>query len=273
MSWNGKIIGLILGTLLGGPIGLIVGLMLGHFFDIGLFDHLLQKFGIHRNARQSQSGVQRVFFNSTFMIMGFLAKSDGRVSEKEIKLAEDIMKRMSLNEDMRQQAIHLFNVGKQPNFNATDTLNELKRACWHHPNLLRTFLDIQMQMAHIEGAISPAKQRALQFIVRQFGMGGFNFEQFRQQHRAQENYQRYYQQRTQQRDPKQHLIDAYHLLGVAESANNADVKKAYRRQMSKHHPDRLIAQGVPPEMIKMATQKTQQIKSAYDTIKQARGIT
>ena len=37
--------------------------------------------------------------------------------------------------------------------------------------------------------------------------------------------------------------------------------------MNQNHPDKLIAKGLPEEMIKVANDKTQKIKSAYDRIK------
>jgi DnaJ like chaperone protein len=40
--------------------------------------------------------------------------------------------------------------------------------------------------------------------------------------------------------------------------------------MSQHHPDKLIAKGLPEEMIKLATEKTQTIKAAYEQIKKSR---
>ena len=66
------------------------------------------------------------------------------------------------------------------------------------------------------------------------------------------------------------LQDAYHLLGVDELANDADLKKTYRRLMSQHHPDKLVAKGLPEQMIKDATEKTQQIKAAYELIRKSR---
>jgi DnaJ like chaperone protein len=41
--------------------------------------------------------------------------------------------------------------------------------------------------------------------------------------------------------------------------------------MSQHHPDKLIAKGLPDERIKFATEKTQEIKAAYEQIKESRG--
>jgi len=153
----------------------------------------------------------------------------------------------------------------------------LSCACWSRPGLLRNFLEIQMQCAMVDNGMTSGKRNALESLYRQFGLSGFSFDQFERQSRAQQNYQRYYQQRGQQgsqwqQNPQQHLSDAYNLLAVSKSASDSDVKKAYRRAMSKHHPDKLMSQGMPPEMIKMATEKTQQIKKAYDTIKQSRGI-
>ncbi|MGJ8687769.1 MAG: DnaJ domain-containing protein, partial [Spongiibacteraceae bacterium] len=70
--------------------------------------------------------------------------------------------------------------------------------------------------------------------------------------------------------PAQALQDAYKAIGVEETASDAELKKAYRRLMSEHHPDKLIAKGVPEDMIKMATEKSQEIQAAYEMIKKSR---
>lgn len=266
MNWTGKIIGLIVGSLfLGFPFGSLIGLAIGHFFDQGGFRRFSS-----RSTSGQRSPVQKIFFDSTFIIMGFVAKSDGRVSEREIAAAQRVMAQMNLSPEMKQEAIRQFNLGKQPNFNPEHTLKKLRAACWMHPSLLRTFLEIQVQMAHADGQLSAPNRAALQSICQVLGIRGFNFDQFERQYRAGQNYQQYYQQA--QANPRAHLQDAYAILDVPASASDADIKKAYRRLMSKHHPDKLIAKGVPQEMVKLATQKTQQIKKAYETIKKARGL-
>jgi len=58
---------------------------------------------------------------------------------------------------------------------------------------------------------------------------------------------------------------------VDPKASDAEVKKAYRRLMSQNHPDKLVARGLPEEMMKVATEKTQEIKAAYEQVKAARG--
>ncbi len=66
------------------------------------------------------------------------------------------------------------------------------------------------------------------------------------------------------------INEAYDLLGVKASDSDTEIKKAYRRLMSQHHPDKLVSKGLPEEMIKLATEKTQQIKKAYEQIKRER---
>ncbi|MCB1827064.1 MAG: co-chaperone DjlA [Coxiellaceae bacterium] len=270
MLWNGKIIGVVIGAIFGGPLGAGIGLAIGHLFDIGALNKILKHFGFARFANQA-GNVQQIFFDSTFTIMGHLAKSDGRVSENEILAAKNIMSQLNLNSAMRKEAIELFNKGKQANFDINDALNELKHACWNRPSLLRTFIEIQLQMAFADGQrLSPQKHAAFQHICAQLGIHGFNFSHFQNRYRAEQNYQRYQQQ--PQHNPRQHLQDAYKILEISSTATDAEVKKAYRRQMSKNHPDKLVSKGLPPEMMKLATQKTQQIKDAYETIKQARNL-
>jgi DnaJ like chaperone protein len=77
---------------------------------------------------------------------------------------------------------------------------------------------------------------------------------------------------TYQRSSRDSLQDAYGVLGVTAQASDAEVTKAYRRQMSQNHPDKLAAKGLPESMKTVAEEKTRQIRAAYDAIREARGM-
>lgn len=63
------------------------------------------------------------------------------------------------------------------------------------------------------------------------------------------------------------LVDAYKILDVSSDADGKTVKRAYRKLMNEHHPDKLMAKGLPPEMMNVAKEKSQEIQNAYDLIK------
>ena len=67
------------------------------------------------------------------------------------------------------------------------------------------------------------------------------------------------------------LEAAYQALGVAPGAPDQEIKTAYRRLMNEHHPDKLVAKGLPDEMLEMAKDRAREINAAYDLIKQSRG--
>ncbi len=267
MKWTGKIVGSLIGLALAHPITIVLGFFIGHLYDIGWFSRW-----INQGVSSQNSRIQNVFFNCSFMIMGHLAKCDGRVSENEIRIAQSIMDDMNLSAAMKREAIRLFNEGKQRHFNLDKVITQLRMVCWTRPSLLRIFIEIQVKMAYADGnTLSEAKRRVLEYICQKLAITGFRFSQFEDQQRAEQSYQRYqYRHHYHNQNPQAHLSDAYRILGVTASASDAEVKKAYRRLMSQHHPDKLIAKGVPPEMVKLATQKTQQIKKAYEQICQAR---
>lgn len=267
--WWGKFIGGFFGALLAGPIGMLIGVFIGHTFDRGLKTTRVS-FG-HQPGTHTRS--QEVFFNATFLVMGHIAKADGYVSENEIQAAELVMARLGLTGTAKQNAINLFRAGKQPSFNLQQTLDDLFQACHRNPILLQMFVEIQSQMAHADGHLSANKQHVLQIISQRLGIGFYDFSAFEDFFRTghQQSHQRSYQH-AHAAPSRNRLSEAYKLLGIEQTATDAEVKKAYRRLMSQNHPDKLIAKGLPEEMVKLATEKTQNIRAAYDAVCKARGI-
>ncbi|MCK4840819.1 MAG: co-chaperone DjlA [Methylococcales bacterium] len=262
MSWLGKVVGGAFGFMMGGPLGAILGASLGHQFDAGLSGLELDE----KLSPGDQHRVQMVFFTATFSVMGHIAKADGKVTPAEIKLAKRIMDELALAGDMKKAAINLFQQGKEANFPIDDVLNQFRRECHRRTHLIRMFLEIQIQAAYADGVLDLSEEKVLHKICRHLGISRFEYERVKLGFQAQ---QRFYGH-SQQLATKNMLDDAYEILGVSSSASDAEVKKAYRRLMSQHHPDKLVAKGLPEEMMKIAKEKTQQIRKAYETIKQQR---
>ena len=80
-----------------------------------------------------------------------------------------------------------------------------------------------------------------------------------------------YQQNFTQNNEQISLKNAYLLLNAKETDDASSVKRAYRKQMNQCHPDKLAAKGLPDDLIKSATEKTQNIKEAYEIIKRSKG--
>lgn len=262
MSWWGKLVGGGLGFALGGPIGAMIGAMMGHQFDQSAASQRGQ-FGADPG---SQERIQAAFFTATFSVMGHIAKADGRVSPQEIQLAKQMMAEMHLNREQQEAAVKLFNQGKQADFALDEVLEQFRIECHRKTTLMQVFIEIQIQAAYADGTKHPAEERILRHICSVLGYSPDLLSQLESLIFTQ---QRGYQQ-TARAPSESDLANAYRILGVDSSAPDAEVKKAYRRLMNQHHPDKLVSKGLPEEMIKVATNKTKEIQKAYDLIKEYR---
>jgi DnaJ like chaperone protein len=271
MSWWGKLIGGAFGMLLGGPLGAVLGAALGHGFDRGLA--AFPDSGSWSPGQQQR--VQMAFFTATFSVMGSVAKADGRVSRAEIALAEAVMAQMGLTGQQRRVAIDLFTRGKEADFPWRDAVRQFRKECHGRSQLLRIFLEIQIQAAYADGGLTTAEEQMLLQICRDLGFSEVEFRQLEQMIRAERQYQRH--QTGQGRKGAaasrgMSVEEAYGILGIGADASDAEAKRAYRRLLSQHHPDKLVAKGLPEEMMKIATQKTHEIRTAYETIRRTRGL-
>lgn len=282
-AWWGKAFGAFFGFLIWGPAGAFFGILIGNVFDKSLSVYFSNPhLSFHLERRKN---VQKIFFESTFSVMGHIAKADGRVSEEEIMVASELMNEMGLNRNQKAIARDMFSRGKRPDFDFKNTLLNLKHACKDNKELLKLFVDIQYRAAKAD-ALTTAKIRALDTVLINLGFAplhqqfrfheDFSYNPFENQQRAEDSKTQQQQgssssqQRVYQRSQSS-LDHAFAILEISPSNNKQEVKRAYRKLMSKNHPDKLISQGLPQEMIRMANEKTQKIIKAYELISKTKG--
>lgn len=286
-SWWGKFLGAFFGYCIAGPLGILIGLFVGTVVVRRLSDHYANPQWFY--FREKNEAVQKVFFETTFSVMGYIAKADGRVSEQELNMARLLMQEMHLHREQKIEAMHLFNEGKNPHFNLKQKIAELQKACKDNRELLKLFMDIQYQAAKTDD-LTTRKIQVLDVIFSHLGFMPFHqqyrfYEDFGSAHRYTDENEEQQQSKANQsssesyssysnynyKPTRTNLDHAYALIDVSPSASKQEVKRAYRRLLSRNHPDKLISKGLPQEMIKMANEKTQKIVKAYELICTSKG--
>ena len=254
----GKFFGFVIGFMFGRFIGAIFGLWLGHMYD------KRQGFaGAVRGAKERQS----LFFRTTFSVMGHVAKASGQVTETDIRIATLLMDQMHLKGEMRSDAQQAFREGKKADFDLQGTLRSFRAISMGRNELLQMFLEIQIQTALSDGILEPKEHSILLTIAQELGFSRLQFDELLKRWQAEFNFHQ-----TGGGQQKTSISDAYNLLGINSEASDQEVKRAYRKLMNEHHPDKLVAKGLPQEMMELANRKAQDIQAAYDRVKAERGM-
>lgn len=283
MNWEGKLVGGTIGLVTLGPLGAALGLLAGHLFDAGKLGTAL--FG----GRPDPRLVNELFFPTTFRVMGHIAKADGRVTEQEIASARAIMHNLHLQGPQIQAAIGYFTEGKQPGFDLDSALSRLRASIARFPDLAQFFVEIQLQASIAGGGFSEVPRARMQRVALLLGLSSTDFAQL-------ENLLRFRQRASATgagagsgagrgydaggaagglgaaAGGNDWIAQAYSLLEATPQMSDEEVVKAYRRQMSRHHPDKLKANGLPASMLERAKERTQQIQTAYEVIRERRGM-
>jgi DnaJ like chaperone protein len=268
MAWKGTIFGALVGFLVTRTVvGALIGALIGLLYD--------QSVGLNFASSQGPAGasVSEVFFRTTFELMGHVAKSDGRVSEAEIGAARGLMRELNLGPNEVAAAIECFRAGKAPSYDAALGVEQLREACGLRYDLLAAFMELQLRAALAGNGMSPPARSILVRAAERLGMSGLEFARMEAALRARMG------GRSEaggsgagRAGAERGLAECYAELEVSASAADQEVTKAYRRQMSRHHPDKLVARGLPESMAQWAKEKTQRIQEAYEVIRAARGM-
>ena len=164
---------------------------------------------------------------------------------------------------------------RDSSYDVKAVVEQFRIECRRRTNLMRMFVEIQLHAVYADGTLHPAEEKLLGEICETLKFPKFMLRQMEVLVRAGRKAGPGAGDAKQARKPDQtmglSLGEAYQLLGIDKTADKSAAKRAYRKLMSQHHPDKLVAKGLPPEMIKIATEKTQSIKAAYELVKDRRG--
>ena len=284
MAWKGKFFGALIGFMITRNIwGAVMGAIVGHMFDESVGYRYADS--AYASAARAAAGgvphatVSEVFFRTTFELMGHVAKSDGHVSEAEIGAARGLMDELRLGPAEVNAAIACFRFGKSADYELGASVETLRAACAMRHDLLRAFMELQLRAALAGNGISFPARAILTRVGERLGMSGLEFAYMEAALRG-----RQYSGggfggsagggrggggRVPAEKP---LAESYAELEIQAGVDDKEVTKAYRRQMSRHHPDKLVANGLPESMAQVAKEKTQRIQEAYEAIRAARGM-
>lgn len=246
MIW-GKVIGVILGFVLGhgSLLGAVVGAAVGHWFDTQVLGRSTRKPVARHSTRASER--QQVFSTAVVNLAAKLAKVDGVVTRAEV---DAFKAHFSIPPSQMAGIGALFDEAKKDASGYEVHASRLARTFAGEHALLSEVLDALHHIALADGQLQPAERDFLQNVAVIFGFPGHTFAE-----RA-----------TDLPDN-----DPYVVLGVTRATPMSDIKAAWRKLTREHHPDTLMAKGMPTEYIELATKKMAAINAAYDRIRTERG--
>ncbi|MEX2495235.1 MAG: co-chaperone DjlA [Woeseia sp.] len=264
MPYWGKIAGITVGLATGRIWIALIGLILGHQFDRGFA-------AWSSRADRQPNPLEKLppdFISTLFQTMGFLAKSDGRVTEEEIRAARVTMHRLGLGPVEAGEAMKCFEQGKKASFPLHERLHGLRRCTARRADLRLLFLRLLLKVSLSKASLHRRERAALWTICSELDIGRVELAQLEAIIRAQKGFRKSAAGNADLR----RLNGAYAVLGVQQSSTNIEIKQAYRRLMNRNHPDKLAGRGADQGLAAAASRRTREIREAYEMLKSRRSI-
>jgi DnaJ like chaperone protein len=230
------------GLVLGGPIGALLGAIGGYAAGRGA-----------ETLDDSRDGTRSISFTIGVIVLGAkMAKADGAVSVAEVTAFREVF---HVPDEEVQNVSRLFDRAKRDATGYEPYAQQLARLFRGNPGVLEELLDALFHIAKADGVLHPAEDAFLFDVARIFGFGPAEYDRIRAGHVGAGD------------------ADPYRVLGIPRTATDEQVKARHRQLVREHHPDTLVAQGLPQEFIDLANEKVAAINDAWDRIRKHRGLT
>lgn len=248
MSVWGALLGGAAGFAVGGPLGALLGAAAGHAVE-----RAGQEVGLLPGAVETQPDkdqTKRVAFTIAVIVLGAkMAKADGRVTRDEV----DAFKRVfQIPASETQNVARIFNAARQDASGFEPYARQMARLFADRPAVLEELLTCLFVIAKADGKIHDEEIAFLKGVAEIFGFDETAFARMREAELGPD------------------AADPYTILGVSRQDSDAAIKRTYRQLVREHHPDRLVAQGMPQEFVEVATARLAKINGAYERIQAER---
>lgn len=243
MSIWGKVLGGAAGFAIGGPLGALLGAVAGHAVD---------QFRDQQTEQQPSDATKQIGFTIGVIVLSAkMAKADGRVTRDEIRAFRE---KFHIPPDEEKNVARLFDRAKRDARGFEPYAEQIARLLRDAPTVREELLDCLFHIAKADGEVHPEELRYLEKVAAIFGFDAETFARIRAGHTGPD------------------AGDPYTVLGIDRSASDDEIRRRYRELIREHHPDRLMAQGLPKEFEEVANQKMAAINAAYDQIEKQRGL-
>jgi DnaJ like chaperone protein len=198
---------------------------------------------------------------SLFFFLGYIAKSEGRVTRKDIGFAETLMRALSLTQRQRRKAIKQFQNGKNADSIPRTRALRLRISRWLWPSPSLQVAICICHAAQLSG--KPAKQRRYRCedAIDQMGLPTSVSDDIL------DSYASKIWTTEPEAQPKPTTYEqALQLLGVTRRDSRADIKRAYRKRVSECHPDKLAQQDLSPAELSRAKERLFKYQHAWELV-------
>lgn len=208
-------------------------------------------------------------------IVAKVTKADGRISELEAEMVSNLLDDITLSFTSPQKARSvfkaIFDYEKNTLDNVFDKANLLYKKTIESERKRLQYFEFLLSLAFVDGDIEISEEKMLFGIYNALRLDASFYNDLLEKFRilSSENQQ---ESSRQDNESSQFSNNPYTILGANASDTNDEIKSKYRALVKKYHPDIMSGQGLDEEFIELATKKLQQINSAYEQIKQQRGM-
>jgi DnaJ like chaperone protein len=239
MSIWGKIIGGATGFAFGGPIGALLGSVAGHAID---------KIKTKKKLPEETALKQIGFTIGVIVLSAKMAKADGKVTEDEIRAFKE---KINIPDNEIKNVAKLWDQAKKTTDGFQIYARQIANLLEKNSSVLEELLKLLIIIALADGKITIPEIKYLKEVGNIFGF-------------SEEDFERIYSSKSGVSS------DPYQILGVSRDASIDEIKQKWKQLAINHHPDRLISQGIPEDLIHKSTSRLKEINNAWDTIQNQR---